>query len=54
MIRGENDVVSGVIGGVADAPELGEAEIEERKAAAAGGVPECYLDRRARLQCQWH
>jgi hypothetical protein len=38
-------------GGIAP-PEPDEAEIEERKGMAAGGVPGPYLDTWARLQCQ--
>src|SRR3984893_11124532 len=38
-------------GGIAP-PEPDEAEIEERKGMAMGGVPTAYLDAWARLQCQ--
>jgi hypothetical protein len=38
-------------GGIAP-PEPDEAEIEERKGMAMGGVPAAYADAWARLQCQ--
>ncbi len=50
--RAPNSAIRGVAEPVAVSTEPDEAEIEERKAMAAGGVPEPYLDAWARLQCQ--